>query len=886
MRFDSDLLRQTRLDLGLTQEQAARSLGIDARTYRRYESGAVNAKGFSVRDPRRRRLLAEMSREFGIDERDLVRPDEARESTESRPGPAPVSVASQSREQARFEPRVVHTLQPARHFAGRQELVAELSAWLTRSEPTDPAAANVMALVGMGGVGKTALMERVVRALDPGPQTGGLFVWSFFDNPRTEELLARATAYFVGGSDGDHSDPSPTLERLHEALSTGAPHLLILDGLEVVQSPGHGARAYGELEDPITRRLLTAAARGLGATRVLLTSRFALSDLNAWEGAGLRTVRIADLSRANAVEVLRKWGVRGDDSALGGIVDRVGRHALSLAVTGSYIGGFLGGDPMRVAELSLDEAARDDALARRLATVLDAYAESLAPRTRDVLVRLAAFTEGVDLDALQVVARAAPDVAGNMAGMVRSELDRELTRLGRLGLVYRTDSGLFSTHPFVRQYFQRAFPDFGDRLASSNPTPPPSALTGRPDRGTRDGKLLDRYEAILGELLRADRPYEGYLLYVRSMGGFSHLGLTVGDMIRGARVVRSFAEDGDPTRMHSELPIHLRASLAYDLGLYSSALGDVEFARRCYEAHNHLARGPGLTVMLATGLRTLAYSERLAGHLRRAHERITESLARSDALAERGDPNAPGHRLRGLALAAVIAHDLGDMTSAEELFERAHALDERPVARRALWRAAHLLDLGLAERVRADTLANLEVCRQRDWPGHGAHCHTVLGRAALLVGSPALARQHYDAAMSWVYAAGEVEMVLRCRDLQARIALAEKRPDAALQAALLGWHVARACHIGQFGPTLANLAARAALAAGRPAQALELIGPGEASESMWQRADAAHIGGLAARAAGDSAEARTYLRAAVRARRQLGHPGLLDTQRALAALAT
>jgi hypothetical protein len=51
----------------LTQDDAAAALGIDVRTYRRYESGAVNAGGFDVRHATRSRLLARMSDELGLD---------------------------------------------------------------------------------------------------------------------------------------------------------------------------------------------------------------------------------------------------------------------------------------------------------------------------------------------------------------------------------------------------------------------------------------------------------------------------------------------------------------------------------------------------------------------------------------------------------------------------------------------------------------------------------------------------------------------------------------------------------------------------------------------------------------------------------------------------
>lgn len=69
-RFDHARLKQARLDLGLTQDEAAEALAVSVRTYRRYESGQVNDArgGFAIHHASRRQLLARMSLEFGVDE--------------------------------------------------------------------------------------------------------------------------------------------------------------------------------------------------------------------------------------------------------------------------------------------------------------------------------------------------------------------------------------------------------------------------------------------------------------------------------------------------------------------------------------------------------------------------------------------------------------------------------------------------------------------------------------------------------------------------------------------------------------------------------------------------------------------------------------------------
>ena len=64
------------------------------------------------------------------------------------------------------EIRVVHALQPAPHFHGRDAIVEELASWVTELASPD----RVWSLVAAGGTGKTAVVERVVRDMKPGDE--------------------------------------------------------------------------------------------------------------------------------------------------------------------------------------------------------------------------------------------------------------------------------------------------------------------------------------------------------------------------------------------------------------------------------------------------------------------------------------------------------------------------------------------------------------------------------------------------------------------------------------------------------------------------------------------------------------------------------------------
>lgn len=829
--LDGEAVRRARVELGLTQEQVATRLGIDVRSYRRYESGAVNhpTRGFLVRHASRRRVVDRLCAELGIAEGELLvaRPPTA--------PPAPPTAAPAAR-------RWAHPLAPARHFTGRGALVDELAAWLREPAP----AARVVSVVAVGGAGKSALLERALRrAFEAAPPpAGGLLVWSLYEDRRVEALVAEGCRTFAAPDD-DAAEGAPTVERLLDLLRRG-PHVLALDGLEVVQRDGRGGRARGELEDPALRRLLRSLAAGLaGGARAIVTSRFPLVDLADWAGGGAREVRLQDLPPAEAAALLAAWGVSGSDADRERLAARLGGHALSVAVAGSFAASYLAGDPTGLGGEALEAAAEDDPRARRLGALLTRYADALSPLERDLMARLALFPAAVGPDALGALAAAGGAAAGALAGAAPAELARAAARLEALGLARRSSEGGgqegLLVHPFVRTWFAERLGGGGvreavlaverDRLARGR------GLGERP--GGREGVDLDAVEALLHATLRAGQVGAAFLLYHQGLGGFGHLGLQAGAMHRGARVVRAFGDPpagaggDDPAALGAGLRPELRAALAYDAGLYAGALGDLQHAERCYAAHAAFLEplDPRDTVVeRATNLRTRAYVARLRGDLP-----LARSRAEAAVLLSRGHA---GHHARCLALAASIAHDLGDVAAAAAGFARVRDLEGAPEARRALWEAEHLLALGRLAEARALGQAVERDCAARGWAGHAAHARTLLGLVALAEGRPDEAGEHVEDARRWCDRSGEVELRLRLLLLEGELALARGAAGEAGRAAEDARGLADGAGFVRAGLRARLLLGGAALALGSPGQARAHAEAALAAADAPTRADA------------------------------------------------
>ena len=149
--------------------------------------------------------------------------------------------------------RVVHPLPPAPQFVGREAELAELRSLWQRGTR------GVIALVGLGGAGKTAVAARFLDELfrpdHPAPPEK-LFVWSFYQEPDAGYFLSEAYRFVARGDPLAAAKGAGLLHLLREALSAGGPHLLVLDGLERVQrQEGSAAGLFGQIEDPLLRAL-------------------------------------------------------------------------------------------------------------------------------------------------------------------------------------------------------------------------------------------------------------------------------------------------------------------------------------------------------------------------------------------------------------------------------------------------------------------------------------------------------------------------------------------------------------------------------------------------------------------------------------------------------
>jgi WD40 repeat protein len=272
-------------------------------------------------------------------------------------------------------------------FYGRQSELANLERWVVADR------CRTVALLGIGGIGKTALVTKLARQVK---DQFDLVIWRSLRNaPPLEELLGECIQFLYDEQVLDlPKDPADCISLLIKALRARR-CLLVLDNAESVLREGdraghyrEGYEAYGDL------------LRRLGATQhpscLLLTSREKPGEVALQEGetALVRSLFLAGLEPSEAREILKDKGLRGPNEVWQALIDRYSGNPLALKLVAEPIREVFGG----YIAAFLDKAGP---LLGDVRAVLDQQFNRLSELEQEVLYWLAIEREPVDLDALQ-----------------------------------------------------------------------------------------------------------------------------------------------------------------------------------------------------------------------------------------------------------------------------------------------------------------------------------------------------------------------------------------------------------------------------------------------------------------------------------------------------
>jgi transcriptional regulator with XRE-family HTH domain len=416
------VLRAFRLAAGLSQEELAERAQLHRHTISELERGTTAAPYRST--------VALLADGLELDAEGRA----ALEQAARRPRPATgAEGAGGGARQDWGEAPAVPVLQ------GRTQELTTLAHWVREER------CRVVQVLGMGGIGKTALAVRLAR--DMADEFAAVCWRSLRNAPPPEEWLAGAIGFLSAGQALVPEGFAARLAMLLELLR-GQRALLVLDNLETVLEAGApearyraGYEGYGEV--------LARLSESEHLCCLLLTSR---EQPLAVEQPAVCALRPGGLAMAEVRPLLAGHSLAGDEAAWQALVRRYGGNPLALKVVGETIDAVFGGD---IAAFLAQEVA----VVGGVRALLEQQATRLSALQRAVVGWLAVEREPVDFAML------AADL-----GVARAALMEAVEGLRRRSVLEEGVRGSFTLQPVVLEYAtERLVADTGRGVLAGEP---------------------------------------------------------------------------------------------------------------------------------------------------------------------------------------------------------------------------------------------------------------------------------------------------------------------------------------------------------------------------------------------------------------------------------
>jgi tetratricopeptide (TPR) repeat protein len=347
------------------------------------------------------------------------------------------------------------------YFAGRVEVQRQLVKDLRRKTP------SIVAVIGMGGQGKTSLVYQVLRNNSRLPFAGGFWCTAYRESFSFDAFLDEALQCFLDGRFDKRELPEVTARAARVlGVMQRRPVLIVIDAIErwlrgwgPGQADSQGAEtveqrlgAYEGLDD-----FLQMASSLTSGSHLVRTSRALPAALDRAEHAlvPVRRPEDADISLQgldpdSSVVLLRSLGVDGDESSLKDVAQTYANHPLALEILGCLLAKKYGGQLVKISDVTPMD--HHEALFK-----LFEEARASLPGRREAERFLVLIAHCLENPSLEMLAALLLDEHGRTVRP--SELLEQVVTLADWSLVGwdgRTET--VSLRPLLKQYFTALIP--------------------------------------------------------------------------------------------------------------------------------------------------------------------------------------------------------------------------------------------------------------------------------------------------------------------------------------------------------------------------------------------------------------------------------------------
>ncbi|BAT52195.1 putative Transcriptional Regulator, Fis family [Nostoc sp. NIES-3756] len=221
-------------------------------------------------------------------------------------------------------------------FRGREEELLDVEEWISGNNPC-----RLVALLGMGGIGKTVLAAMVAKKVQP---KFDYLIWRSLRNaPQLEDILTQLLRFLPNDNEDYLTDSENNkILRLIEILRQHR-CLIILDNVESILRSGEGKTQEwaGEYQPEYKNYgyLFKKVAEAAHDSCLILTSREKPKEVAALEGKNLpvKVLQLSSLHLAAAREILSDKGCICTNAELEKLVNRYSGNPLALKIVATTI---------------------------------------------------------------------------------------------------------------------------------------------------------------------------------------------------------------------------------------------------------------------------------------------------------------------------------------------------------------------------------------------------------------------------------------------------------------------------------------------------------------------------------------------------------------------
>jgi len=349
---------------------------------------------------------------------------------------------------------------PEENFVGREEMLDAITGWYKNPE------VRIGALVGWGGVGKSALVRKWYDELGANNiQPDGIFWWGFYRNAYLEQFLNALLRYVSGGQIEPDTIKSTweKTDRIKEYIGQGA-YLIVLDGLEEMQKGQTSGEQFGCMEHRECSDMLRFLADAKGNGMCLISTRYPLTDIENYEGTVYQRIEVERLTTEDARGLFEKVGVKGSREEIESVINEYDGHALSLTLLSKYLVEDFEGDITKAKEIPAFYS--DEEAGGKAHRILLWYAEQLTEEQSAFMKIFSLFRRVVREGDFEGVFRAKMETEINQALTAMSvfTFKRMVDNLVDRRLITKDKDGAYATHPLIKAYFESDFSEKNKKL--------------------------------------------------------------------------------------------------------------------------------------------------------------------------------------------------------------------------------------------------------------------------------------------------------------------------------------------------------------------------------------------------------------------------------------